>query len=359
VPSQVTFNIVRVIILSAIRRLPLHFYLNAAVKRALLLRLQPRHLQLLQPTFSQTYKTYVESKRSRATKKHDVFALAHLRYDIQSLPYDASLGWLGDRAAAKKVVLFLHGGGYINPIQPSHFEWCYQAYVVGGADRGKEVAVAMLQYTLAPNAIFPCQLRQAAAAVRHIIETCGIAPGDLVIGGDSAGGNLTAQVLGHVLHPRPGIQPLLLDSPLGGAFLVSPWLSTKTNTRSYKDNANIDMLTPSMMRDVAKRAFRGPEFEEDIKANRGWSMPMEVDPAWFFGLEKAVRSVYVTVGEQELFRDHVMQFVESVRMRNEGLRLKLEVPEKEAHDFILIEAEFGQIGDATRRMRDWFGSLLF
>lgn len=94
------------------------------------------------------------------------------------------------------IVMFFHGGGYIAPILPTHFDWCWHTYVLCGVERGIEVAVAILQHTLAPKGRFPAQLCETASALRQLLDA-GINTSDIVIGGDSAGGNLVMPVQAH------------------------------------------------------------------------------------------------------------------------------------------------------------------
>jgi len=296
-------------------------------------------------------------------KAQAVFLASRLAVDIEILPDGkSSLLWIGDRKRAKKFVLFFHGGGYVVPAIRGHFEWCARAYLLssqnvksGGAEEGEEIAVAFLQYTLSPDATYPMQLQQAVDALFHILRM-GTSPMNLIIGGDSAGGNLVAQLLSHILHPHPEVKGVTIPEPLAGAFLVSPWLSAKTHWFGYKRNGGIDMFdknmiithAPGVLGDVAK-------YDAEMAAGKGWSFPMDLPnvEGWFAGLETVVRNVYITAGEQECFVDQCVGFAEAVKHGNPGMPVRLEVSRNEAHDWILMEAEHGVEGDATKRMKAW------
>jgi acetyl esterase/lipase len=109
--------------------------------------------------------------------------------------------WIGDRTKAAKFVLFFHGGGYMQPINSGHLEWCLRSFVLGIKEA--EVAVACLQYGLAPTLQYPGKLRQAVAALNRLLAS-GITPRQIVIGGDSAGGHLAFDMLAHMLRPSSG-----------------------------------------------------------------------------------------------------------------------------------------------------------
>ena len=57
-----------------------------------------------------------------------------------------------------------------------------------------------------PESPFPTQLRQANAALTHLLNR-GIPPENIIVGGDSAGRNLSLQLVSHVLHPLPSLPP--------------------------------------------------------------------------------------------------------------------------------------------------------
>lgn len=240
---------------------------------------------------------------------------------------------------------------------PGHLEWCVRAYLFAQeSEAEEEVAVAVLQYTMCPIAQYPTQLCQAADGLVHVLNSGRVRPGNLVFGGDSAGGNLTAQVLAHLIRPHPAAREIVLEEKIAGAFLVSPWLSGNTRWAGFKRNGSIDMLTPcTMTQATAHMVGEGEGHKTEVKEGKGWAMPMDhEDPeGWFRGVDKVVREVYVTAGEQECLVDQGIAFAEAVRRGNPGTAVKLEVMRDEAHDWILLEAEKGVDGDAMKRMKAW------
>lgn len=280
-----------------------------------------------------------------------------LKEDIEPLPDGrSSIMWLGDRHKATRFVLFFHGGGYTSWMTQGHLEWCLQAYLL--ADEDVEVAVAVLQYTMCPAAQYPVQLQQATAALQHILAS-GVDPSQIVIGGDSAGGNLTAQLLGHILHPNPRVEPVRLTRPLLAAFAVSPWVSTSLNSPSFRQNKHIDMLSPEITEKSCRTLLEGTGYEAEEHQGLAWAMPVDTDNvSWFDGLGKVTKTLYVTVGRQEILRDQGLVFADRIRRRNTDMQVTLEVGDNEAHDFILLEGMGSIIGDATVRMRNWFSNVI-
>lgn len=408
VPIQLAINLLGTALAILTRRLPPRPYLACALIRTFLRVLTPRQLQLFSPPTLDTYRAFIRDARRRARLDSHAAGRAgdqagaeaarrrmeQLREDVEPLPDGAShLLWVGDRTTATRFVYFFHGGGYMAPALRGHLEWCLQAYVLAPSrsrgegegeaekddDEPAKVAVAVLQYTLTPSARFPTQLAQAAAGLAHLLRSDNnnrVRPGQLVVGGDSAGGNLTLQLLSHLLHPLPDraagveerVERVSLPEPLAGAFLVSPLVSRDFTGRSCRDNAACDMLSAAILADPPREMLHEPKAglggwlfpgaglveTAAFRGGRAWAMQEGVDDKWLDGMGRVVRRVYVTCGKHEMLRDQGIALAESIRKRNGDVDVRLEVAEKEAHDFILLEGESRQVGDATVRMRDWY-----
>ncbi|KAK9425033.1 putative Alpha/Beta hydrolase protein [Seiridium unicorne] len=343
---QVLLNCLRCASLAWWRGLPIRLYVSCGIIRTFLGCFSPRQIQVISPTPLETYKQWTAKKAAAARKSDDSLALSRLKVDIEELPDgQSSLLWIGNRQNASQYVLFFPGGGYIAPLTSGHLEWCFRSYV--STRKGDpEVAVAVLQYTLCPAARHPTQLSQASAALRSMIDS-GIRAGSIIVGGDSAGGNLTAQLLGHLAH---GAIPFSLSEPLAGAFLVSPWVSRFTNTRSFLDNEYIDMLSSNHAR-ASARNFLAQPIDEQTSIDKGQerSMPLDGGGEWLDNWGKVTKALYVAVGANEVLRDQGFQIAEIARTRNKDMDVRLEVAETDAHDFVLLE---GMMAFAAREYSD-------
>ncbi|OAQ94327.1 alpha/beta hydrolase fold protein [Purpureocillium lilacinum] len=360
VPFRLALYTTYLIYFSLRNRFRVRFYFMCAAVRMIFLTLSGRQIQYLTPTTRQSYQGWVTKKaKSKAVRASSADAARVVR-DIEPLSADddSAVLWIGNRHKAKKFVIFFHGGGYVATALPGHFEWCWNSYVRTGAEVGVEVAVAFLQYTMCPGGVFPTQLRQAAATLGSLLDS-GIDPADISIGGDSAGGNLTAQLIGHLLHPNPGARRIELTEPLGGAFLVSPWLSVDTRSPSFVANDYNDMISSKVVQRLGTEYFGGVEgFKQACRGKNPWATPMDVDTSWFKGIDDVVARIYVTVGKREVLADHGIKFVKVLRTLGVMSDIRLEETEGEAHDWILLEGEVGSVGDATKRMKDWYKSVI-
>lgn len=86
------------------------------------------------------------------------------------------------------VLLYLHGGGFVIPQTPNHLKM--GAYLA----RKTGLQTLMVDYRVAPKHPFPAPLDDCVTAYRWLLQQ-GYAANNIVIAGDSAGGNLALTTL--------------------------------------------------------------------------------------------------------------------------------------------------------------------
>jgi epsilon-lactone hydrolase len=134
--------------------------------------------------------------------------------------------WTSTPGAAKdKAILYLHGGGYVIGSLDSH------RHVAAEAGRAAGVRTLAIDYRLAPEHPFPAAVDDSLAAYRYLLDS-GIAPGNVAIAGDSAGGGL---VVGAMLAIRDAGLPLP-----GAGWCISPWVDMESLSKSFVDRAETD-----------------------------------------------------------------------------------------------------------------------
>ena len=97
--------------------------------------------------------------------------------------------WLvPDDSPTDKVLLYIHGGGFVLGLTSLHLEMA--AYL------GKKLGmrVLMVDYRVAPEYPFPAPLDDCVTAYRWLVKQ-GMSAQNIVVAGDSAGGNLTITTL--------------------------------------------------------------------------------------------------------------------------------------------------------------------
>ncbi|KAM3427843.1 hypothetical protein MY4824_009196 [Beauveria thailandica] len=356
-PASLALNILRMLVLSVTHGMKLRSALLAAVVRTTFGILTGKEIQKLQPTTRQEYGKFIKYAAKRWNAPN---FKSRVVYDVQELDKgvdDSAILWLGDRKKAKKVVLFLHGGGYVLPASDGHFLWAWNTYVMSGVEAGVETAVAFLQYTLAPRGVLPIPLRQSVAAYEEV-RAQGFSPRDIIVGGDSAGGNLTMQFLGHALHAQPSVPEIKLSEPLSGAFLVSAWLGQSDDTESFRVFGNNDMVSSAIIQKLSVESVE-PHKRATIKTlSDPWSRPLEADFGWFQDFDTVVSKLYVTYGGREVLRDHSLAMIETIKREAPGVDLLTYEAPKELHDGVLVEHLFKNPSVNAKKMKTWFKGVI-
>ena len=144
--------------------------------------------------------------------------------DIEGLPAEWSIAPGSDPS---RVLLFFHGGGYCSGSIVSHRRMATEAGRAAGA---RSLAVG---YRLAPENPFPAALEDALKAWRFLLAQ-GVSPAHIVVGGDSAGGGLTAALINQ-LRAAGDAQPAC-------AWLVSPWTDLTMSGPSLDEKDAVDPL---------------------------------------------------------------------------------------------------------------------
>lgn len=107
------------------------------------------------------------------------------------------------------LMVFYHGGGWVVGDLDSHDGLCRMLAKHGG------MRVLSVDYRLAPEHPFPAAVEDALDAYRYALDNAdelGTTPDSLLVGGDSAGGNLAAAVAQHATRTdikKPVLQALL------------------------------------------------------------------------------------------------------------------------------------------------------
>ncbi len=130
-------------------------------------------------------------------------------------------------ANPSRVLLFLHGGGYISGSIASH------RHMVAEAGREARARTLAVGYRLAPEHPFPAALDDTLSAYHFLLEH-GVLPQHIALGGESAGGGLALATL---LSLRDAGEPLPAC-----AWLSSPWVDLQQSGVTMQTNAGLDPL---------------------------------------------------------------------------------------------------------------------
>lgn len=161
-------------------------------------------------------------------------------------------------------------------------------------------------YTLTPHASYPTQLSQAVEALRYVLEDLGRQPQEVILAGDSAGGNLCVAILSHLMHPSDNVPKLEVQTSLRGMILMSPWISFKTTWPSMTRNLDKDIDSLDALHEWSSDYLSGrasDNYVEPILAPRDW---------W---TTAPVNRTLVVAGENEVFLDPITVWVDTFTVR--------------------------------------------
>jgi acetyl esterase len=133
------------------------------------------------------------------------------------------------------VLVFFHGGGWVIGDLDSHDVVCRRLAHEG------ELMVVSVDYRLAPEHKFPAAVDDAIAATKWISENAkqlGVDASRLMVGGDSAGGNLAAVV---AISARDGNGP-----DIAGQVLIYPATESARTHPSHREPETSILLTHSV-----------------------------------------------------------------------------------------------------------------
>ncbi|HUO49942.1 MAG TPA: alpha/beta hydrolase [Acidimicrobiales bacterium] len=201
-----------------------------------------------------------------------------------------------------RVVLYLHGGGFVIGSPTSHRVWAARLGIEARA------RVLVLDYRLAPEHPYPAALDDAVAAYRWLLDA-GYGPGAVAVAGDSAGGGLA---LAAALEARR--QEMALPAAL---VCVSPWVDLECRAPSIEARDARDyVLSGAWLRAMADHYLGGADPAAPAASPLGASLG-------------GLPAVLVVVGTEEVLFD------DALGIRNElaaaGVAVELEVYEDCAH----------------------------
>jgi acetyl esterase/lipase len=196
-----------------------------------------------------------------------------------------------------RAILYFHGGGYVFGSPESHRHLTFRLAKAASAP------VFSLEYRLAPEHPCPAAIDDALACWDWLIAE-GFNPGEIFVGGDSAGGGLTLALL-QAIQARKGAMP-------GGAFLYSPWTDLATTGASLEANEASDrMFTAESIRRTATR------YSGDLRLDDPRVSPL-------YGSFEGMPPLLIFVSDDEVLRDDSLRLAERVKQTGGEVELKVE-----------------------------------
>ena len=210
-----------------------------------------------------------------------------------------------NRAHMKKyVILHCHGGGY------STGSSLYARTLTSKLAASTSMDVLCFDYRLAPEHPYPAALKDAMKAWNYLM-LLGYGARDVIVTGDSAGGNL-ALALCLKLKEEGRILPT-------GLVLMSPWTDLTSSGKSFVTKAELD---PVLDREYIDHMVEAYATGEDLKN------PL-ISP--LFGDFRGFPPMLIQVGSTEMLLSDSVDA--AAKARQQGIKVRLSIYEGMFHVF--------------------------
>ncbi|KAJ3808481.1 Alpha/Beta hydrolase protein [Lentinula aff. lateritia] len=266
----------------------------------------------------------------------------------------------------EKVVYALHGGGYT-------------ALSAHPSDPTAAIARGLLQHVDSVHRVFSCEYRlssgdgleaqnpfpaallDALAGYVYLVKTVGLDPLDIIVEGDSAGGNLALALTRYLVeHPHSG-----LPATPGALILLSAWADLSPQVASpnssWLDNAKSDYIglvdEEGLVRSI--RSFLGPHGLGAADANPMIS-PASRNPVMNVHFKGFPRT-FIAAGGAEVFYDMLCYLKEKMvsdlgegdGVRPEDGKVHWHCPPDATHDWVALPYHEPERSDTLKEIASW------
>jgi acetyl esterase/lipase len=227
-------------------------------------------------------------------------------------------------AAEDRVILYVHGGGYVIGSLNTH------RLLVAEIARSAGARALSLDYRLAPEHPFPAAVDDAVAGYRWLLAN-GVQSEKIVIAADSAGGGLTLATL---LALRDAGEPLP-----AAAVCISPWVDLEGIGESMTSKADVDpMVQKEPLQQMAAWYLNGADPRSALAA------PLYADL-------RGLPPLLIQVGTSETLLDDSIRITE--RAREAGVDVMLEPWEEMIHVWQIFFPAVPEARSAVERIGEY------
>jgi epsilon-lactone hydrolase len=229
------------------------------------------------------------------------------------------------RASTDRVLLCLHGGGFVSGSIYTHRK------MFGHLAKAAGARALLVGYRLLPEGVYPGPVDDVTAAYRWLLGQ-GIAAGHIAFAGDSVGGWLAVTVQ---LRARAAGLPLP-----AAAMLISPAADLEASGDSYQANREKDRF---FQREVVRglmQAFLGPAGD-----------PRDPLVSPLYADLSGLSPLCIQVGGDETLLDDARRLGEHARKA--GVEVRLDIFPDMLHTFQMAAGRAPEADDAIARMAAW------
>ena len=230
-------------------------------------------------------------------------------------------------------LVFFHGGGWVIGNLETHDVVCRKLAVEG------ELIVISVDYRLAPEHTFPAAVEDAMTSTKWVAanaDMLGVDASRLLVGGDSAGGNLAAVV---ALAARDG------DGPkIAGQVLIYPATDAGRTHPSHSEPETSILLTHSVTTWFYANYLNGAADVDDWRASPARAKTL-----------KGLPPAYVLTAGADPLRDEGDEY--AARLKEAGVSVTYRHFPGQFHGFFTMGKLLNQANVATGEIGAWLKAL--
>lgn len=213
------------------------------------------------------------------------------------------------KRATDRVILQFHGGGYVQALHNGHRNLALvQSKLAGNAE------VYLLDYRVAPAYHYPAALEDAVNIYRGLLDS-GYAPDNILLIGDSAGGNLVMALALYLKdHKLPEPKALVL---------ISPWLMMENTLASRSENFDKDVVLGKNGAPLVSEIFHS-RYAEGTDLKNPYLSPL-------YGDFRGLPPIFIQTGEYETLLDDGLELAK--RAEQAGVSVTQKTYAAMPHDF--------------------------
>jgi epsilon-lactone hydrolase len=227
-----------------------------------------------------------------------------------------------------KVILYVHGGGYVSGSCSDH-----RGFVAKFA-KNTGVQNLIYEYRLAPEHPFPAALEDSVKIYKWLLVT-GFKTDNIIIAGESAGGGLCLAIL-------LALKERSIPMPVAGVA-ISPWTDLTCSGKSYKTK---NKLSPAPLNSwtIFSKYYVG-----NNKANNPLISPL-------FGDLKGLPPILINSGADDELYDDGEKFY--LKAKEAGVDIKFKAGKGMLHCYPLLAPMFKEATEAMNEIVDFINKKL-
>ncbi|CAO3620690.1 unnamed protein product [Cunninghamella blakesleeana] len=243
---------------------------------------------------------------------------------------------------ADLVLLYIHGGGFRIGHSNMYADSFIHILTKLEKDYNIKASILSIEYDLAPEANWLQMINQCENAYSYLLSL-GVSSTKIFVGGDSAGGHLTAMLLNQ-LNEKKQILP-------AGGIMISPLVCFDKFSPSYSNYRTFDCLPENMLDQDLSDLF--PE----LKQSNNEEIVKKYSPLYVSC--EGFPPILLTYGQKERFANDCERYI--AKLNKQGINVEVITRHNEPHVYIvapiLASSKRAWASDCGK-IADWLGQQL-